>query len=437
MSKQERQRLRVDWIVPGTEVLGDGWTPSCLAKVLSQANRRVQVQSTERYARLGVRWYAAGPFLKEVAAGSEIKGKYLQSVRSGDFIYNRLFAWKGSFGVVSGEQDGCYVSDEFPVFEVDHDAADARFLWRWFSQPSVWNAIESWSSGSTRTSRLRFREPDLLNMVVPLPPLPEQRAIARVLRTVQEAIAATERVIEAAKELKRSMMEYLFTYGPVPVDRADQVELKETEIGAMPSSWNVVKMADCGTIVTGSTPSTRNTEYYGGQFPFYGPGDIQDAKTVGSAQKTLTKLGLGQARSLPRGTLLVVCIGGSIGKAALTAADASATNQQINALIPWPHLSNDYLYYAASKRSRALPALAGRAAIPIVNKAVFSKFTIPVAVEHEQHIIANMLNGVEGTLTALEQRHEALASLFDSLLHSLMTGKVRVTPTEQDMEASE
>lgn len=96
--------------------------------------------------------------------------------------------------------------------------------------------IEERGSGSTFQS---INKGILQEFLIPLPPLPEQRAIAHVLSTVRQYIEATERVIAAAREVKRSLMKYLFTYGPVPIDQADQVVLKETEIGEVPEGWQI------------------------------------------------------------------------------------------------------------------------------------------------------------------------------------------------------
>lgn len=59
---------------------------------------------------------------------------------------------------------------------------------------------------------------------------------------MRQSIEATERVIAAARELKRSLMKHLFTYGSVPIDQADQVVLKNSEIGEVPVEWEVVKL---------------------------------------------------------------------------------------------------------------------------------------------------------------------------------------------------
>ena len=120
-----------------------------------------------------------------------------------------------------------------------------------------------------RTTGIRnFKLNDFLrNESIPLPPLSEQRAIAHVLRTVQRAKEATERVIQATRELKKSLMRYLFTYGPVSVEEAESVPLKETEIGLVPEEWKVVKLGEIGEVTAGgSAPQERY--YFNGRHPF-------------------------------------------------------------------------------------------------------------------------------------------------------------------------
>lgn len=100
------------------------------------------------------------------------------------------------------------------------------------------------------------------NLVLPVPPLSEQRAIAHVLRTVQQAKEATEKVIAATRQLKASMMRHLFTYGPVPVADADQVETRESELGLIPRDWNTGRLRDLATKITkGSSPKWQGYDY--------------------------------------------------------------------------------------------------------------------------------------------------------------------------------
>ena len=123
---------------------------------------------------------------------------------------------------------------------------------------------------------------------------------------------------------------------------------------------------------------------------------------------------------------MVVCIGATIGKVGLTVEDNGATNQQCNSVIPKGKVSAEFLFYSMLLRAPALPLLAGRAAVPIVNKSNFCDFKVPVAPLPEQREIAAQLAAVDAKLAAEESRRAALAAMFQSLLHFLLTGRVRL-----------
>jgi len=91
----------------------------------------------------------------------------LYRVEEGDFVYNRLFAWQGSFAVATKENHGCYVSNEFPCCIVKRDRADGQYLWRYFSRTAVWEEALGFSSGGTPTRRNRLKEEKLLAMKTP------------------------------------------------------------------------------------------------------------------------------------------------------------------------------------------------------------------------------------------------------------------------------
>jgi type I restriction enzyme S subunit len=109
-------------------------------------------------------------------------------VDKGDFVYNRLFGWKGSFAVATAENHGCYVSNEFPCFAVDSNLLEDQYLRWYFTQPSAWQEALGLSAGGTPTSRNRLKEEKLLRMRIPLPPVPEQR---RIVARIEELAGKT------------------------------------------------------------------------------------------------------------------------------------------------------------------------------------------------------------------------------------------------------
>ena len=157
-----------------------------LAEVLTPISRAERVDPEKTYRVLGAHWYAAGLYVKDSLLGSEIRAEKVFRVEEGDFVYNRLFAWKGSFAVATDANAGCYVSNEFPCFAVNRDRADPKFLWRYFSRVSAWEEALGLSTGGTPTSRNRLKEEKFLAMEIPLPLLSEQR---RIMARIEELVA--------------------------------------------------------------------------------------------------------------------------------------------------------------------------------------------------------------------------------------------------------
>ncbi len=101
------------------------------------------------------------------------------------------------------------------------------------------NDIQNRTTGIRNLDFSKYKQ-----ILIPLPLFPSSEKIAAVLSTVQEAKEKTEAVISAAKSLKKSMMSYLFTYGPVPLPDAENIPQKETEIGMIPEEWEVVRLGE-------------------------------------------------------------------------------------------------------------------------------------------------------------------------------------------------
>jgi type I restriction enzyme, S subunit len=176
------------------------WQKVKLSEILTQERREVTVDPFKEYALLGAHWYARGLYVKETKLGSQIKALKLYSVEEGDFVYNRLFAWKGSFAIATEDNAEGFVSNEFPCFLVNKDRVHPMFLWRYFSREFAWNEALGLSFGATPTSRNRLKEGNLLGMEIFLPPLSEQRRIV-------EKIERLTGKIEEAKLLRRSVDE--------------------------------------------------------------------------------------------------------------------------------------------------------------------------------------------------------------------------------------
>jgi len=406
----------------------------------------------------GWKWVRLGEVIEEVR---EIVGnKYLEPVAIGikgvkkrseiyykdlaeDYSKNKVFkSGNVAFGLGSNEmaigvnisnQDYC-ISPAYRVFELkEQDALYFHYFLRFFKKV----VGDKFLILSARQGKAVDFE-RLFNEYIPLPPLPEQQKIAEILETIDNAIEKTDKIIEKYKRIKQGLMQDLLTKG---IDENGNIrnekthKFKDSPLGRIPEEWEVVRLGEIGEIITGSTPPTENSEYYGGEYLFVSPEDIQDKKYIENTTKKLTKLGMNIQRKIPPMSICVVCIGSTIGKIAITKYECS-TNQQINTIIPNLKLYDpEALYYFINFHIQSpLKIEAGLQAVPIVKKSAFSKILIPLPPLPEQQRIAEILSQIDKTIEKEEQYKEKLKRIKQGLMEDLLTGKVRVNHLVEEGE---
>jgi type I restriction enzyme S subunit len=169
-----------------------------LGDFLEQVIRAERVECSLRYRMLGVRLDGHGAYLREELVGTELAASRVYRVCAGDFIFSRLFAWRGAFAVVTQEHDGCYVSSEFPTFVSHAGMVDLDYLRYWFRQPEVLARVLSDCAGSTPLTRNRYKERRFLSLTIALPIMKRQRDVVSVF-------TRSERNVNAALQLRSDL----------------------------------------------------------------------------------------------------------------------------------------------------------------------------------------------------------------------------------------
>jgi type I restriction enzyme, S subunit len=273
---------------------------------------------------------------------------------------------------------------------------------------------------------------------LPVPPLPEQRAIAGVLRTVQGAKEACERVLAATRQLKQSLLHHLFTYGPVPFPQTDKVPLKETEMGVVPEQWrltNLGKLCETldGTIQTGPFGSQlHKADYTDSGVPVVNPthllgnrinhADVPLIAKPKAAELSRHRLRTGDILFARRGEIgrHGFVTGAENGWQCGTGCFLVRVNhpEVFNAFLPW--------YFSRRQVVEWLEANAAGAIMPNLNNTALARLPVLFPELAEQQEIARQLAAVDAKLAALASRRAALAALFTSLLHHLLTARLRL-----------
>jgi type I restriction enzyme S subunit len=317
----------------------------------------------------------------------------------GDVLYGKLRPYLDK-AVLAPWRGLC--STELLALEIDRTAAVPEYLvCVVHSKPFVQHAVDT--TGGTNLPRTSWNS--LREFMFALPPLPEQRAIARVLRTVQRAKEATEKVIAATKQLKQSLMRHLFTYGPVPVDEAEKVELKETDAGMAPSLWRSGRVDEFVKLQRGYDLPSQDRR----------PGNVPVVSSSGvTGQHSEAKV---------TGPGVVTGRYGTLGSVYYIEGDFWPLN---TTLFVKEFKSCDPEFVSHFLRTLNLQSFNDKTSIPGVNRNHVHAMKVAVPPLREQRTIASLLRASDLKLETEGKLMLAEDGLFNSLLHHLMTGKVQV-----------
>jgi type I restriction enzyme S subunit len=186
------------------------WPKVPLGKILRRANRFERKEPLTEYHFAGTYSFARGIFVGQRKLGSTFRLDKVQRIQAGDFIYCKIMAWEGAFGVAPTETDNCVMSGAFVAYEIDRTLAEPGFLDWYFKIPSVWRLVGSGSTG-TNVRRRSLDPEDFELTTIPLPSIDEQRRIvarieqlaakleeSRVFR--HDALTAVQKLVTAEAE---------------------------------------------------------------------------------------------------------------------------------------------------------------------------------------------------------------------------------------------
>lgn len=323
-----------------------------LNQLLTQVDREEMLDRTREYRFLGVKWYAKGLFIKEKVLGSDVKASKAYRVESGDFVYNRLFAWKGSFALADESVHGCHVSNEFPCFRIYESRVVPGFLLQLFTCERLWHESFSNSIGTSTTSRNRLKEAELLAMEIPLPPLEVQKEIVAEIEGFQ-------RVIDGAS----AVLDHYRPHIPIQPD------------------WPMVRLEDACEIQRGKfTHRPRNEpRFYGGVYPFIQTGDVVRAsETSGKViyTQTLNEEGLSVSR-LFQPPIVLITIAANIGDTAVLDFPCAFPDSVVG-LIPKDGVDVHFLELTMRTKKEHLNELAPQAAQKNINNEILKEVEIPL-----------------------------------------------------------
>ena len=320
----------------------------------------------------------------------------------GDVLFSMVRPYLKNIALV--EEDSCIASTGFFVCS-PMQLLTSEYCYYMMLSDYVIYGLNQYMKGDNSPS---INNGHITSWLYPIPPINEQLRISAEIKKWFVFIDDLERgkieLESLVKQVKSKILDLAISGKLVPQDPNDEpaIELLKrinpsfepcdnSHYENLPQGWTIVGLHSVAEIITGSTPSKLNAEYYNGDVPFYKPNDLDQGRHVRCASEYLSQQGKSISRSIPCNSIAVCCIG-SIGKCGFIEKEG-VTNQQINTIVPNDAIFPLYMYYFCNSSTfiDELKSLSSAVTISIVNKSKLSTIQIPLPPIAEQKRIISVI----------------------------------------------
>lgn len=339
----------------------------------------------------------------------------------------------GKLAIIRSLEQKTTVASGLFVIRVEDNSIDVDYLYYYFSSFYFKELVKSRIEGSVIP---HLYQKDLVALKLPLPDLSEQKAISKILRTLDDKIEVNNQINKTLENMAQTIFKQWFVDFEFPNEDGEPYkssggEMVESELGMIPKGWEVGTLNDISLdIITGKTPSTKDKNNFNGDIPFVKIPDMHDKVFVTKTESYLSDKGAVKNKIIPPNSIIVSCIA-TPGLVSL-ASEECQTNQQINTIINKYEKMYYYTYFLLTSLSEHIRTLGSTGSTTLnLNKGQFSKIKVLIPlrkVTKNYHDLVDPLFKEILTNAALD---EELTQIRDSLLPKLMSGEIRVPMDEE------
>jgi type I restriction enzyme, S subunit len=352
------------------------------------------------------------------------------SLQLGDLVFSRVGAIDRC-SYVSPREDGWLFSGRLLRVRPNPSLVNPRFLTALLSHESSRRWIKSHAVGSTMPC---LNTSILEHVPIRLPQLSEQRRIADILDTVDEAVWSTERLISKLDQVKQGLLHDLLTRG---VDsngrlRADYTRepglYRSTRLGPIPMEWTVHLLDDVSVRGSGHTPNKDIAAYWNGGIKWVSLADSArlDRIYITETDKEISDLGIANSSAVRhRAGTVILSRDAGVGKSAILAQEM-AVSQHFMAWTCGEALDNHYLYYWLQFMKPRFEAIAMGSTIKTIGLPFFRRLSIPLPRIDQQKAAAAQLLAADADIVRHQVEVRKQQLLKQGLMDDLLTGRVQV-----------